>query len=229
MRVCVLFSGGKDSTFAYHWAVLHGFDVACLITLRPEASDSWMFHYPCIDLTQLQAEAIGLPQIAAHTSGKRDVELEDLKNVLREAIHRFRVKGVVTGALLSDYQRMNINIICEELGLRTYSPLWRKNQENYMRELVEFGFKIVITSISVLGLTPDFLGKVLTIEDVERIIELSRKYGFNPAFEGGEAETLVVDAPLFRKRIIIEECDIVRESEHVWRLNIKRAKLVDKS
>ncbi len=229
MRVCVLFSGGKDSTFAYHWAVLHGFDVACLITLKPETSESWMFHYPCIDLTQLQAEAIGLPQIVAHTSGKRDVELEDLKRAISEAVSRFKIRGVVSGALLSDYQRMNINMICEELGLRTYSPLWRKDQANYMRELIDYGFEIMITSISVLGLSPEFLGKVLTKEDVEKIIELSRRYGFNPAFEGGEAETLVINAPLFKKRIVVEEYEIVKESEHVWRLNIKRAKLVSKT
>ncbi len=228
MRVCVLFSGGKDSTFAVHWAFLHGFDVCCLVTLRPQRVDSWMFHFPCVDVTRLQAEALGLPQIFVETSGLKDVELLDLKRALAEARSRFGIEGVVAGALLSDYQRMNIAFICEELGLRVYTPLWRKNQENYMRELVRYGFKIVITSISVYGLPPSLLGKVLTEEDVEEIIRRAREYGFNPAFEGGEAETLVIDAPLFKKRIILENFDIVRESEYSWRLIVKRTRLIYK-
>ena len=228
MRVCVLFSGGKDSTFAVHWAFLHGFEVCCLVTLRPQRVDSWMFHFPCVDVTRLQAEALGLPQIFVETSGLRDRELEDLKRALVEAKVRFGVEGVVAGALLSDYQRMNIALICEELGLRTYTPLWRKNQETYMRELVRYGFKIVITSISVYGLPPNLLGKVLTEEDVEEIIKRAREYGFNPAFEGGEAETLVVDAPLFKRRIVLEDFQVVREDEYSWRLVIKSVRLVDK-
>jgi len=228
VRVCVLFSGGKDSTFAVHWAFLHGFEVCCLVTLRPQRVDSWMFHFPCVDVTRLQAEALGLPQIFVETSGLRDRELEDLKRALVEAKVRFGVEGVVAGALLSDYQRMNIALICEELGLRTYTPLWRKNQETYMRELVRYGFKIVITSISVYGLPPNLLGKVLTEEDVEEIIKRAREYGFNPAFEGGEAETLVVDAPLFKRRIVLEDFQVVREDEYSWRLVIKSVRLVDK-
>ncbi|HIQ23913.1 MAG TPA: ATP-binding protein, partial [Pyrodictium delaneyi] len=34
MRACSMFSGGKDSTYALHWAALHGFDVCCLLSLR---------------------------------------------------------------------------------------------------------------------------------------------------------------------------------------------------
>ncbi len=223
-----MFSGGKDSTFAVHWAFLHGFDVCCLVTLRPYRSDSWMFHFPCVDVTRLQAEAFGLPQIFVETSGLKNQELDDLKRALAEAKAEFGIDGVVAGALLSDYQRMNIALICEELGLRTYTPLWRKNQENYMRELVRYGFKIVITSISVYGLSPRLLGKILTEDDVEDIIRKAREIGFNPAFEGGEAETLVVDAPLFKRKIVIENFEIVRENVYSWRLIIKSVRLVDK-
>jgi diphthamide synthase (EF-2-diphthine--ammonia ligase) len=39
---------------------------------------------------------------------------------------------------------------------------------------------------------------------------LSKKYGFNISFEGGEAETLVLDCPIFRKRLEI------RKSKKKW-------------
>lgn len=224
--MCSLFSGGKDSTFALHWAVLKGFDVACLVTLEPAREDSWMFHRPAASLTRLQAEALGLPQVYVETSGIRGDELEDLKEALARSAEEYGVEGVVTGVLLSDYQRMNINLVCEELGLKVYSPLWRKDQARYLREVVEAGFEIVVTAIQCYGLGPEFLGRVLTEEDVERIIELARKYGFNPAFEGGEAETLVVYAPLFEKRLVVRGRK-VKVGSYSWRYVVEEARLAE--
>ena len=227
LPVCVLFSGGKDSTYALHWAFLKGFDVRCLVTLKPQSEGSWMFHYPAVEVTKLQSEALGIPQIYRETLGIKNRELKDLKEALETASAKYGIKGVVTGALLSDYQRMNISLITEELSLKVYSPLWRKGQDKYMLELVEYGFKFIITSISVYGLPPNLLGRILKEEDVVYIARMARRYGFNPAFEGGEAETLVVDAPLFRKalRIVGEPIQV---GEYNWRYVVKRAWLEEK-
>lgn len=228
MRLGALFSGGKDSTYALHWAFLKGFEVVCLITLKPKREDSWMFHRPAVEITKLQAKALELPQIYVETSGLKGVELEDLKLALKMAIERFNIKGVVAGALLSDYQRMNINMVCEELNLKTYAPLWRKSQEEYMRELVRFGFKFMITSINVEGLPPTLIGKVLSEEDIEYIIRLAHKYEFNPAFEGGEAETLVVDAPLFKRYLKVKGHSLKVGSQN-WIFIVENVELVSKT
>ncbi len=203
LKIACLFSGGKDSTYALHWAVLQGFEVECLVTLKPLRRDSWMFHRPCIELAKLQSKALGIPIIFMETKGEKERELEDLKLALKKAIEIYNVNGVVAGALLSDYQRMRIAITCEELGLKTYTPIWRRNQEDYMREIVEIGFKVMITSVSCYGLPTSLVGKVISREIIEDIIRRARKYGFNPAFEGGEAETLVLDAPLFKKKLAV--------------------------
>ncbi len=226
-RICSLFSGGKDSTYALHWALLKGFQVVCLLTLQPRREDSWMFHRPGVELTKLQAEALSIPLIYTYTSGVKDRELEDLKRGLREAINVHGIEGIVTGALLSDYQRMAISMLCEELGLKTFSPLWRKNQEEYMRALVTEGFKFIITSINTFGLPGDFIGKIISLNDVEKIITLARKYSFNPAFEGGEAETLVLDAPLFKKSLKIEG-RVRKMGEYSYIFEITTAELVEK-
>ncbi|RLE60086.1 MAG: diphthine--ammonia ligase [Thermoprotei archaeon] len=226
-NVCALFSGGKDSTYALHWAFLKGFFVRCLVTLKPEREDSWMFHFPAVDVTKLQARAIGLPLIFKKTLGEKDKELEDLKQALMEAKTRYGIYGLVTGALLSDYQRMNINMIAHQLGLKVFSPLWRKNQEEYMRSLVRHGFKFIITSISVYGLGRNFLGKEIDEQAVEEILLRARKYGFNPAFEGGEAETLVLDAPLFKKKLRVKG-SVVELGGYMWRYRVEEAWLEDK-
>jgi diphthamide synthase (EF-2-diphthine--ammonia ligase) len=41
------------------------------------------------------------------------------------------------------------------------------------------------------------------MDDVERLDKLATKHGFNLSFEGGEAETLVLDCPLFSSPVKI--------------------------
>ncbi len=197
-RIGALFSGGKDSAYALHWAMLQGMDVSCLITIKPRSKASWMFHRPALEVTRVQAQALGIPQVFIESSGIKEEELKDLRRALEIAIKRYGIEGIVAGALLSDYQRMRIAMIADELGLKVYTPLWRKDQGAYMKELVRSGFKVMIISISVYGLPKTLVGKVLDENLVELIINRAQRYGFNPAFEGGEAETLVIDAPMFR-------------------------------
>jgi ABC transporter with metal-binding/Fe-S-binding domain ATP-binding protein len=220
MKVCVLYSGGKDSTYSLHWAVFKGFEVICLITLLPKREDSWMFQVPNVELTKYQAEVLGIPLIQKETSGEKDKELNDLKEAFKEA-KRNGAEGIITGALLSDYQRLNINLMAEEVGLKTYSPLWRKDQKEYLRELVKEGFKFIITSASAYGFPFELVGKIIDEKDIERIIVASEKYGFNPAFEGGEAETFVVYAPLFKRELKVEGYK-KKLGEYEWRFILTR-------
>ncbi len=217
-NVCALYSGGKDSTYALHWAVFKGFHITCLITLLPKREDSWMFQYPNVEFTRYQAEAMGIPIFFQESSGIKEKELDDLYLALSNA-KELGAEGIVSGALLSDYQRLNINLVAYRLGLKTFSPLWRKNQEKYMRELVDEGFIYIITSASAYGFPFELVGKEIDKESTERIIYAAKKFGFNPAFEGGEAETFVTYAPLFKRKLkIIGET--IKLGEFQWRFKI---------
>ncbi len=74
MNLCVLFSGGKDSTLALHIAAQKE-TVACLITVESKNVESFMFHTPNIDMTTMQAEALGLPLVKVETEGQKEAEL----------------------------------------------------------------------------------------------------------------------------------------------------------
>jgi len=186
-----------------------------------------MFHYPMIDYTEYQAKALELPQIRVETSGIKGEELKELRKALELAMERYDIEAVVTGALLSDYQRMNINFVAEELGLAVYSPLWRKNQEEYIRDLVKHGIKALIIEIKTYGLPLKFLGKVIDEKNVNEIIYRARKYGFNPAFEGGEAETFVIDAPLFKYKLKVYGREII-VSEFEGKYVVEKIELIRK-
>jgi len=196
LKAAALLSGGKDSNYALHWAALHGLEVCCALTLKPP-EDSMLLQFPSVELAGLQARAMGLKWF--YEVGDESL----LEKLLLEA-KREGATHVVSGALLSDYQRQRMGFLAKRLGLIPVNPLWRINQEEYMRMLVRHGFEFIIIRVAAEGLGPELLGKVITEEDVERIIKLSKIYGFNPAFEGGEAETLVLKAPLYKKRLVVE-------------------------
>ena len=115
MRLGVLFSGGKDSTLALHYAAEKE-EVTCLITLLSKNKESFMFHTPNIEVSSLQAEALGLPQVTKITEGKKEEELFDLEDAIAQARKKFQIEGVVTGAIESVYQAERVQRICHRLG-----------------------------------------------------------------------------------------------------------------
>ena len=201
MKVASLFSGGKDSAFALWYAQMQGWDLVSLVTVVPESKDSWMFHFPAVKWTGLQAQAMGIPRTIIETMGVKEVEVDDLKSGLRRLIKSTGIGGIVSGAVASEYQRSRLDNLCEELGVRSFAPLWHKNQAELVKEQIDCGFQIIITACSALGLTSDWLGRTLNHENLDELVKLSRKHGLNVAFEGGEAETFVLAAPMFNGKL----------------------------
>lgn len=204
MKLASLFSGGKDSTYAIYKARNEGHDVKCLVSIFPQSEESHLLHYPNISSTSLQAQAMQIPQIVSQIdTTDSEVELKELQNLLENAKKDFGIDGIVHGGLFSDYQKIRFDKIGNNLGLKIISPLWHLDQKNYMQELLESKFKFIVTSVTSAGLDQTWLGKEITKDDVGQLEKLSIKYGFNLAFEGGEAETFVIDCPLFYSPIKI--------------------------
>ena len=218
MKIGVLFSSGKDSTAAMHR--VKG-DIVCLISVVSENKDSFMYHTPSIKFAKHQSEALDIPIIFEKTTGVKEEELGALKKVLEKAIKEYEIEGVVTGALYSNYQRERIEKICGDLKLKVFSPLWHLDQEDYMREIIKEGFEFIFTKVAADGLDKGWLGRVITGEDVNKLVELNKKNGLNVAGEGGEFETFVLYAPLFKKELKISSSKIVEESKNCAELVIE--------
>jgi diphthine-ammonia ligase len=226
MRLGVLFSGGKDSTLALHKAAEKE-EVVCLITLVSENKESFMFHTPNIDITALQAEAMGLPLIRKVTAGKPEEELKDLEVAIAQAIKDFNIEGVVTGAVESVYQATRIQQICNRLGVWCVNPLWKRNQKALLKEIVAEGFKAVISGVFAYPLDKKWLGKQIDEVMIDQLVTLSEDYGLSPSGEGGEIETTVLDAPLFKKKIKVLDSELeAKGNSGVFR--IKQARLTEK-
>lgn len=226
MRLGVLFSGGKDSTLALHYANAKE-EVACLITLISKNKESYMFHTPNINISTLQAEALELPQVAKTTEGEKEKELLDLEAAIAKAAKEFQIEGVVTGAVESVYQAQRIQRICNRLGLWCFNPLWKHDQKALLQELLERHFNVVISGVFAYPLDEKWLGRQVDAEVIDRLVDLQGKYGISPSGEGGEIETTVLDAPLFKRKIEILDCGIeAKGNSGVFYIN--KARLIPK-
>ena len=223
MRVAVLATGGKDSTLSLYHALKEGYEVKYLVTMVPQREDSWMFHYPNIHLVDLFAETVAIKLVKAETAGIKEAEVEDLKRVLAT----LDIEGVVSGAIASQYQKKRIDRICKELNLKCIAPLWQKNPLQLLKEVVNLNFETIIVGVYAYGFDQSWLERKIDSTAVDALIELNKKHGISLVGEGGEYETLVLDAPIFKKRIKVVQKEKIWEN-HSGYLLIKKAELVDK-
>lgn len=203
VKVAVPFSGGKDSTYALYVAQQRGWDITSLVTIIPLDPHALLFHTPNIRLTPLMADCLGIPLIARESGNGEALELEALKS----ALDGLDVEAIVLGTIVSDYQKSRVDSICDELGLRCFTPLWRLDQATLLDDYLTAGFRILMTGVAAEGLDESWLGREMDRAMQEELIALNKKYGLSICGEGGEFETLVVDGPNFEKRLRIVEAD----------------------
>ena len=224
MKLAVLFSGGKDSYLALQYASKEH-EITCLLTLESKKEDSWMFHTPAIEWTKLQAEAMGFNHLTKKTSGVKEEELGDLRTIFESAISKYSIEGIVTGALASVYQSTRIQRICNDLDLWCFNPLWQMPQRVLLQELLSNKVESIITGIAAEPFDDTWLGRCIDSECVDDLMSLESRYRINPAGEGGEIESFVLNAPLFHKSVRIIESKKYY-SNFSGRLEIKKALLI---
>lgn len=195
-RAAVLFSGGKDSVYAAYIAQQQCIELATALTVLPFDQYSQMFHVPNVRLSSVISSAMGIPNTVIEV-GPGDDEL----SVLHDAIARLGVDTVVTGAIASDYQATRIDRLCFESGLRVFSPLWHKDQEMLLREMIGAGFRILIVGVFAEGLGEEWLGREIDLDALGDLVRLSEKRAIHIGGEGGEIETLVLDGPGFARSL----------------------------
>uniref|UniRef100_A0A8C5P1R7 Diphthine--ammonia ligase n=1 Tax=Jaculus jaculus TaxID=51337 RepID=A0A8C5P1R7_JACJA len=222
--------GGKDSCYNMMQCIAAGHQIVALANLRPNENqvdsdelDSYMYQTVGHHAIDLYAEAMALPLYRRTITGRsldtgrvytkcEGDEVEDLYELLKLVKEKEEVEGVSVGAILSDYQRVRVENVCERLDLQPLAYLWQRNQEDLLREMIASNLCAVIIKVAALGLDPyKHLGK--TLDEMEPyLLELNKKYGVHVCGEGGEYETFTLDCPLFKKKIIVDSSDVVIHS-----------------
>jgi len=221
MRLGILFSGGKDSVYATYLMKEKGHELKCLITIHSKNKESYMFHTPSIKKTKYQAKVMNIPLRIHKTKGKKEEELKDLKKAIEKAKKKYKLEGIVTGALHSVYQAERIQNICNELHLKCINPLWHKEELPYLEELIKNKFKIIIVGVFAYPLDEKWLGREIDEKFIEEVKDLKEKYKIHAAGEGGEFETFVLDCPLFSKELKIKSFKDIKEGNNSFRRELE--------
>ncbi|XP_065095413.1 uncharacterized protein LOC135717338 [Ochlerotatus camptorhynchus] len=246
MRVVALVSGGKDSTYNMMQVTAEGHQVIALANLHPKDKDeldSYMYQTVGHQGIEKLAQAMELPLYRKITRGNsintkgnyeptEDDEVEDLYDLLRQVKEEQNVEAVAVGAILSDYQRVRVENVCNRLQLISLAYLWRRDQTELLQEMIECQVYAIIIKVAALGLIPDrHLGKSLK-EMQPHLLNMKEKYGLNVCGEGGEYETFTLDCPLFKSRIVVDDVQMVISSADpvcpVGYLNFTKLRLVPK-
>ncbi|XP_065833512.1 uncharacterized protein [Oscarella lobularis] len=232
MKVVGLISGGKDSCFNLLKCLAEGHQLVAVANLCPPKGenelDSYMFQTVGHEAVPLLAEAFGsLPFYRRTISGQAistgktylsssHDEVEDLYQLLRSIQSEICFDGVSVGAIRSDYQRVRVENVCGRLGLTCLAYLWRVDQKILLEEMICSGVDAIVIKTAAMGLSPSkHLGK--SIRSLHsKFCEMNDSFGFHVCGEGGEYETLVVDCPLYEKRFVIDESEIVMHSDDAF-------------
>lgn len=210
MKLAALCSGGKDSTFSVYKALESGHTVKCLVTIHPGADDSMLFHYPNNKIAKSVAEAMQIPFMGVDSTmgSSKEAEYEVLEQAIAQVKTSYDVEGIIHGTISSRFQNEIFTKVCAKQGLENVTPLWNVKPYNYLHTLIDNHFHIKIVSVSAMGLDGSWLGMDLDRKSIAKLDLLSKRYGINLSFEGGEAETLTLDCPIFKKRLSIKKSTV---------------------
>jgi diphthine-ammonia ligase len=218
LKIAALFSGGKNSVYSLYLVQQAGLEVEFLVTAYAQR-DSRMYHVTSVGISELAAQALGIPQAKFTTAGKDEV------TPLRDVLNGLDIEGLCFGAVDSNYQRNRVVKVCLELGIQPIAPLWHKDPVALLGQMVDLGFEITMVRVAAEGLDESWLGRVLDRDALEEFLRVCDKYRINPAGEGGEYETVVLSGPHMKGRIEVEF--EMRWFEASGELEITEARLVD--
>jgi diphthine-ammonia ligase len=196
MSWAALTSGGKDSILSCQKAIDSGKDVRYMVTARPENRDSYMFHSANLDAVPVIARVAGMEYVEIETHGRKEEELADLQ----AGLAALDIEGVIAGAVASEYQAQRVKTITDKLGLELFTPLWHMDTELLLQEVTErMDAMIIVTAAE--GLDEKFLGAHFNKDLISRLKRVAAARRINLAGEGGEYESLTLNAPFFSRPI----------------------------
>lgn len=226
LKVVASWSGGKDSCLACYKAILKGFKVSFLLNIISK-EDRVMFHGLNPKLIVAQSEAIGIPII------QREATWETYEEVFKETLMKLKgegIKGAVFGNIDVQEHLDWVNRVCKKAGVTPIEPLWRLNREQILTDFINAGFEAILVSVKADIMGEEWLGRKINKSIIEDFKKLQNQHNFDLCGEFGEYHTLVVDGPIFKKRLkILKARKVLSQSfgKH-WLLEIFKYTLEEK-
>ncbi len=202
MKAFASWSGGKDCCLALHRAIADGLDVRYLANTITEDGQRSFSHGISAEVIRAQAQAIGIP-LAQRPTTRETYEAEFI-NMLR-AFKQEGIEGGVFGDIDFNEHRQWIERVCRESDITPYLPLWLENQDKLLSEFIDSGFVAIVVAAKADLFGEEVPGQKVDRDFVRHLEELGKTKKITPCGESGEYHTLVIDGPVFQKRLEILE------------------------
>ncbi len=194
-KIWLSWSSGKDCAYALHRLRLEQrYTVTALLTSLDRMSGRVAMHGTPEELVRRQAIELGLPlhYVMAEDSERQHQQLRDL---LTKASQE-GVEGVAFGDLFLEDVRAYREEKMKETGISTLFPLWEIPTRELANNIIQEGFKAIITSVDLRVLPLTYLGRSF---DAQFLQDLPAHV--DPCGERGEFHTFVYDGPIFHNPV----------------------------
>ncbi len=207
-------SGGKDSCLAAYQALLAGYDVRFLANTVAGDSGRVRFHGIHADVIRVQAEAVARPLLQQETDP--ETYEREFKDNLRRGLG-----GEVTSVIFGDIHLQHClewaTKVCNELDAELVEPLFGREPRDVLAAFIDAGFEAIVVSTQADILGNEWVGRTIDRSFLEDILVRS---DVDPCGENGEYHSLVLDGPLFSRRLVITDAERVLRSGY-WFLDIR--------
>ena len=129
---------------------------------------------------------------------------------------------------MQETQLKSIQNALRPLNIDAFASHAGEDHDLVMERMLDDGYEILITQIASDGLK-DWLGKKITKENFPQLKKDSVKYGFHIGFEGGYADTLVLDCHLFSKQMVVDDMSVIFEDNYCGHVVINKYRMQDKN
>ena len=230
MDVAILYSGGKDSTFAIQYAMDKGWNIKYLISVKPNRKDCFLFHFATVEHTKEFAKMLNIPHFYVPCRVADPIkEANIVKEIVEKNQKKLKVDAVVLGGTgLQETQLKSIQNALRPFNIDVFASHSGEEHDLVMEQMLSRGFEIMITQIASDGLK-EWLGKKITKENFPQLKKDSIKYGFHIGFEGGYADTLVTSCPLFEKQMVVDEMSVIFEDNYCGHVVINKYRMQNKT
>lgn len=207
-------SGGKDSCLACYKAMLEGCNVSGLVNFISREYKRVNFHGTEAKLIQLQARAIGISLLQKETT--KDEYEQEFKEAIRSLIPD-DIKGMIFGDIYLEENKSWVERVCSEVGIEVVEPLWGKSSEEILSDFIDAGFEAVIVSAQSKFVGEEWIGRQVDKDFMEYL----KDKNIDVCGENGEYHTLVINGPIFDKRIEIIEGRTINRNGY-WFLDTRK-------
>jgi len=217
-KVLFSWSTGKDSALAYYELQKRNeFEVVALITTVTDDYDRVSMHGVRRELLHQQAAALSLPlrEIGISKNASNDEYENKMQQVLVSA-QAEGVTSVVFGDIFLEDLRKYREEKLAQLGMRGIFPLWKRDTHELASEMINLGFKAIVTCVDTQVLGQEFSGRLI---DTQFLHDLPEK--IDPCGENGEFHTFAYAGPIFRQPIGFEVGEKVLRNDRFYYCDLK--------